>query len=254
MKNFRIIPRLDVKGPNIVKGVHLEGLRVIGNPGDLAKKYYEEGADEILYMDIVASLYQRNNLTDIVKKAAQEIFIPLTVGGGVRSLEDIDKLLRSGADKVAINTAAINNPRLINDAAKRFGSQCIVVSVEAKKISENVWHCFTDNGREKTGVNVIEWCQKVVDLGAGEILLTSIDKEGTFKAFDIGLVEKISPHVKIPVIACGGAGSPQDIQNVIEKGKADAVAVASILHYEKFSLLDIKKHLNQNNIGIRLIN
>ena len=182
MKNIRIIPRLDVKGPNVVKGIHLEGLRIVGKPAELAKKYYDQGADEILYIDIVASLYERNNLSDVVKEAISlGVFVPMSVGGGVRSLEDIQKLLNAGADKVAINTAATRNPALITEAAKRFGSQCIVGSIEAKKCGDNRWEAYIDNGREKTGLDAVEWAKKLVALGAGELLITSVDQEGTEK-------------------------------------------------------------------------
>jgi cyclase len=184
-------------------------------------------------MDVVASLYGRNSLLELVNYIADIIFIPLTVGGGIRSVEDIKKLLRAGADKVAINTAAINNPNLIKEAAQRFGSQCIVISVEAKRVSDSKYECFTDNGRERTGIDVLTWCQRVQELGAGEILLTSVDFEGTGLGYDVRLTRLISESVSIPVIACGGCGNTQHIINVIHEGKADAVAAASIFHYEK---------------------
>ncbi len=177
----RLIARLDIKGPNLIKGVHLEGLRVIGDPQLFAQKYYQDGADELIYIDSVASLYGRNNLVDIVKHTAQNIFIPLTVGGGVRSVEDANLLLRSGADKVAINTACMSNPSLINELANRFGSQCVVLSIEAKKTSKGHWEAYTDNGREKTGKDVLSWVLEAVERGVGEVLLTSVDQEGTKK-------------------------------------------------------------------------
>lgn len=250
MKKVRIIPRLDVKGPNVVKGIHLEGLRIVGKPGEMAKKYYEDGADELLYMDIVASLYGRNNLVDIVKQASDAIFIPLTVGGGIRSIEDINTLLRAGADKVAINTAATKDSLLITKAAKMFGSQCIVVSIEAQYHGNGNWEAYTDNGREKTGLNVIEWAERVTELGAGEILITSIDREGTEKGYDIELIKKLSP-LPIPVIACGGAGKVEHIIDCIKYGKPDAISLASILHYKKKSIPDIKKSLFENGISVR---
>lgn len=228
---IRIIPRLDIKGPNLVKGVHLEGLRVLGKPEDFALKYYLDGADELIYIDVVASLYGRDNLLDIVKKAASQIFIPLTAGGGVRSLDDIRHLLRAGADKVAINTAAIRNPQFISDAAKVFGSQCIVVSIVAKLRENNKYEAFTDNGREKTGKDVFEWAREAVELGAGELLITSIDRDGTGKGYDLELVRRISQACAVPVIACSGAGRNEDILEVIKKGGADAVSAASIFHY-----------------------
>lgn len=230
-KDIRIIPRLDIKGPNLVKGVHLEGLRVLGRPELFAPRYYYDGADEIIYIDSVASLYGRNNLEDIVRRAAEKIFIPLTVGGGIRSVDDIRKLLRAGADKVAINTAAIKNPRLITEGARHFGSQCIVVSIQAKYRGEDRYECLTDNAREKTGLDVIEWVRKAVDLGAGEVFLTSVDRDGTGKGYDLELVRQVSESVNVPVIACGGAGCMEHVKEVIIYGKADAVSVGSLFHY-----------------------
>jgi len=232
MKNIRIIPRLDIKGPNLVKGVHLEGLRILGKPEQFARYYYECGADELIYMDIVASLYGRNNLLDVVRRTSKEIFIPLTVGGGLRTLNDILEVLKAGADKVAINTAAIENPEFIKKAANRFGSSTIVVSIEAIKKSEGIYEVCTNNGREETGVDVFEWALQAAALGAGEILLTSIDKEGTGEGFDLDLVHKVAESVSIPVIALGGAGSFKDVYEVIDKAQADAVGIASILHYD----------------------
>jgi cyclase len=230
--NVRIIPRLDIKGPNLVKGIHLEGLRVLGKPSQFARYYYTHGADELIYLDVVASLYGRNNLLNIVKLTSREVFIPLTVGGGIRTLDDIRVLLRAGADKVSINTMAIHEPQLIRQASQRFGSSTIVVSIEAIKKSDGSYEAFTDNGRERTGLNVFQWAVKAAELGAGEILLTSIDTEGTGKGFDLELVRTVSESVHIPVIACGGAGSMEDVRDVILSGKADAVSIASILHYD----------------------
>lgn len=237
MKVARIIARLDIKGPNLVKGVHLEGLRVLGDPKVFAQEYYQDSVDELIYMDAVASLYGRNSLIDFVNYTAQFIFVPLTVGGGVRNLEDISKLLRAGADKVAINTAAIKNPELIREASKTYGSQCIVSSIEAKKISQNKYECFTDNGRERTGVDVFEWSKKVEELGAGEILLTSVDCEGTGQGYDLELTRTVSDSVNIPVIASGGCGELQHFKEVILQGKADAVSAASVFHYSKLETL-----------------
>jgi len=227
----RIIARLDIKGPNLVKGIHLEGLRVLGKPEDFARHYYSQGADELLYMDVVASLYQRNSLLDTISKTASETFIPLTVGGGIRTIEDIRRALRAGADKVSLNTAAINNPDLIKEAAYRFGSSTIVVSIEAIKIEEGVYEAYTDNGRESTGVDAFEWAVRAAELGAGEILITSIDQEGTGEGFDTVLTRKIAESVGIPVIACGGAGHLDHVSQVVLDGKADAVCIASMLHY-----------------------
>ena len=237
--SVRIIPRLDIKGPNVVKGVHLEGLRVIGDPSTLALRYYEQGADELLYMDVVASLYGRNSLLDIVERAAADLFIPLTVGGGIRTHEDIRKLLRAGADKVAINTEATKNPSFIREAAQSFGSQCIVVSIEAKRRGPGQWEVLTDNGREKTGLEALPWAQKVVSLGAGELLVTSVDQEGTAKGYDLELTRLISESVSVPVIACGGAGSAADVRRAAVEGRADAVCLAHLLHYDKAVIGDL---------------
>jgi len=228
--SLRVIARLDIKGPNLVKGVHLEGLRVLGKPEAFAKYYYDHGADELVYMDVVASLYQRNNLLDIVQRTSREIFIPLTVGGGIRTLEDIRSVLRAGADKVALNTAAIANPELVKKAAETFGSSTVVISIEAIRKPDGTYEAYTDNGRESTGVNAVEWAAKVAELGAGEILLTSIDREGTGKGYDLELTQSVAKTVGIPVIAAGGAGKLQHIRDVVRCG-ADAVCVASMLHY-----------------------
>lgn len=231
MKTVRIIPRLDIKGPNLVKGIHLEGLRVLGKPEDFAYQYYLDDADELIFMDVVASLYGRNNILEIVKRTAERTFIPLTVGGGIRTIEDIRNVLRAGADKVAINTAAINNPQLISKGARTFGSQCIVVSIEAKHKGNDTYEAYTNNGREKTGLDVFEWTLRAYELGAGEILITSIDREGTGGGFDINLIRRISESVPIPVIACGGAGNRQHFCEVLKEGKADAISAASVFHY-----------------------
>jgi len=232
MKNVRIIPRLDIKGPNLVKGIHLEGLRVLGSPEEFARYYYEAGADELIYQDVVASLYERNSLSDIISKAAKEIFIPLTVGGGIRTIEDINRALRAGADKVSINTAAINNPQFIREASLKFGSSTIVVAIEAIKEPDGTYLAYTDNAREHTGVDAIAWAKQAEELGAGEIVLTSVDREGTGEGFDLELTKAVASAVTIPVIAHGGAGSKEDIAEVIKKGKADAVTFASVIHYD----------------------
>jgi len=231
-KNIRIIPRLDIKGPNLVKGIHLEGLRVLGKPEQFARYYYEAGADELIYMDVVASLYGRNSLHDIIERTAREIFIPLAVGGGLRTIEDIRGVLRAGADKVSLNTAAIKNPQIIAEASRKFGSSTILVSIEAIKQPDGKYLAYTDNGREYTGVEVLDWAKRVETLGAGEIMLTSVDKEGTGNGYDIELTRMVADAVSIPVIACGGAGGVEHIGQVIAEGKADAVALASILHYD----------------------
>lgn len=231
MSAKRIIARLDVKGPNLVKGIHLEGLRVLGTPDEFAKHYYNNNADEIFYMDVVASLYERNSLTDIISKAAKDIFIPITVGGGLRSVEDIREVLRAGADKVCLNTAAIKNPQLITEASKQFGSSTIVVAIEVIKQPNGEYLAFVDNGREHTGVEAISWAKKVEELGAGEIVITSVDKEGTGEGFDLNLIREITKNVNIPVVAHGGAGKPEDVCDAIMNG-ASAVAISSIIHYD----------------------
>lgn len=231
MKTVRIIPRLDIKGPNLVKGIHLEGLRVLGKPADFAKYYYEQGADELMFMDVVASLYERNSLHDIISQTAKQIFIPITVGGGIRSISDIQKILRVGADKVCLNTAAIKNPSLIKDATRMFGSSTIVIAIEAIKDTNGQYLAYTDNGREFTGVDVFEWAQKVEELGAGEIVITSVDKEGTGEGFDIELISKLSNLVSIPIIAHGGAGNKKHILELISKIDLSAVMMASLFHY-----------------------
>ena len=252
MHNTRVIARLDIKGPNLIKGIHLEGLRKIGDPQEHARRYYEDGADELLYMDIVASLYGRNNLTDIVRYTGENVFIPLTVGGGIRSLGDVENLLNSGADKIAINTAATQRPELISEVARHFGSQCMVLSVEAKRNPGGGWEAYTDNGREHTGLDVVDWVKQAQDLGAGEILLTSIDQEGTRKGFDIDLSRSVSEAVSIPVIISGGLGKPDDLVSVVREGKADAVAVADCIHYKRHSLADLRQAATDNDIKVRM--
>jgi cyclase len=250
-RNLRLIARLDIKGQNLIKGVHLEGLRIIGSPAEYAHRYYEQGADELLYMDCVASLYGRNHLANIIREAARNIFIPITVGGGIRSVDDATEVLRAGADKVAINTAAVTNPELITQIAYRFGSQCMVLSVEAKQIGENHWEVFTDNGRERTGQDVVEWVQKAVDLGAGEILLTSVDREGTRKGFDVPLIDAVTAVVSVPVIASGGMGKPEDLIPAVHDGHADAIAMADILHYQRASVEDIRTTALSSGLQVR---
>jgi cyclase len=250
MSNTRLIARLDVKGANLIKGIHLEGLRVVGSPNEHALRYYEQGIDELIYMDCVASLYGRNSLSELIKQAAENVFIPLTVGGGVRSADDVAHLLRCGADKVAVNTAAVSNPQLITEIARRFGSQCMVLSIEAKSVSPERWEVFTDNGRESTGIDVVDWAKQAAALGAGEILLTSVDREGTRKGFDLALVQAVSQSVNIPVIASGGMGKAQDAVEVVRKG-ADAVAMADILHFKRALLADIRTEASAGGIRVR---
>lgn len=235
--NIRIIPRLDIKGPNLVKGIHFEGLRVLGKPERFARYYYEQGADELIYLDAVASLYGRNSLLEIVERTARDIFIPLTVGGGLRSVEDIRIVLRAGADKVSINTAAIGRPEFIQEAAKTFGSSTIVVSIEAIRRPDGTYEAYVDYGRQRTGVDAFAWAMRAAELGAGELLVTSINKEGTGKGFDLELTRRIAEAVPIPVIAAGGAGKISDVHDVIAQGRADAVCLASLLHYNALNHL-----------------
>lgn len=250
-RNVRLIARMDIKGPNLIKGVHLEGLRVIGSPQEYALKYYLQGADELIYMDSVASLYGRNHLGDIISLAARDVFVPMTVGGGIRSVEDATQILRAGADKVAVNTAALDNPSLISGIAKRFGSQCMVLSVEAKKIGPNQWEAFSANGRERSGKDVVQWVKEAVMLGAGEILLTSIDREGTRKGFDVELIRAVTSVVSVPVIASGGMGKSEDLVDAVVEGGADAIAMADILHYNRASIADIREMARCSAINVR---
>jgi cyclase len=253
MPHKRLIARLDIKAPKLIKGVHLEGLRVVGDPNEYARRYYQAGIDELLYMDIVASLYERNTLTDLVEYTARNIFIPFTVGGGLRSLDDIEQVLRAGADKIAINTAAIRNPDLISKAAHRFGAQCIVLSIEAKRCSDrDGWEALTDNGREHTGRDVLDWAAEAERLGAGEILLTSIDREGTRKGTELPLLSAVSETVGIPVIASGGVGSIEDVGDAFDQG-VDAVAIADALHYRRFELIELHTHLRGRGVSLRTL-
>lgn len=280
---IRIIPRLDIKGPNLVKGIRLEGLRVLGKPEDFAKYYYAQGADELFFQDTVASLYDRNSLSDIITRTAASVFIPLTVGGGIRNIEDVRAALGAGADKVAINTAAVKNPDFIREAAHTFGSSTIVISIEAIKQSNGKYLAYIDNGREETGLEVSAWAKQATELGAGEIVITSVDREGTGEGYDLALIKLIKDAVTVPVISHGGAASAKDVASAVKVGGASAVALASILHYDfiaraqdnahdfssegntsfltsgkKFnkivptSLSELKKELQQQNLEIRL--
>jgi imidazole glycerol-phosphate synthase subunit HisF len=240
MSPVRLIARMDIKGPNLIKGIHLEGLRVIGNPQEYATEYYRQGVDELIFMDTVASLYGRNNLSDIVEYTSAHIFVPLTVGGGIRSLGDMERMLHAGADKVALNTAAIANPALIEEGARAFGSQCMVIGIEAKRQPGGGWECYTDNGRERTGREVVDWAKEAVARGAGEILLTSVDQEGTRKGFDVALVRVVTDAVRVPVIASGGMGAVAHLAEAVTQGGADAVAMADILHYKRKDLPEIR--------------
>ncbi|MFM8778328.1 MAG: imidazole glycerol phosphate synthase subunit HisF [Acidimicrobiaceae bacterium] len=248
---LRLIARLDIKGANLIKGIHLEGLRVVGDPQIHAAKYYQDGADEIIYMDTVASLYGRNNLIDVVSRATEHVFVPITVGGGIRSVEDARTLLRAGADKVAINTAAIKEPKLISQLSDVWGSSTIVLSIEAKKTGENKWEAYTDNGRERTGLDVAQWAETGAKLGAGEIFVTSVDQEGTRKGFDCELVAEITKRVEIPVIASGGFGSLDHLSQLVQTAKPTGVAIADSLHYNRYSFEQIRSFCLANGISTR---
>ena len=246
----RIIPCLDVKNGRVVKGVNFEGLRDAGDPVEAAIRYNEEGADELTFLDITASYEKRKPIVDIVKKVAKEVFIPLTVGGGISSLNDIYDLLNVGCDKVSINSAAVKRPEFINEGAKRFGSQCIVVAIDVKKTG-NSWNVFVKGGREDTGIDAIKWAKEVVDRGAGEILLTSMDTDGTKAGFDIEITKTISEMVNVPVIASGGAGKMEHFKEVFEN-KADAALAASIFHFREIDIMDLKRYLKNEGISVRI--
>ncbi|SFF96140.1 imidazole glycerol phosphate synthase subunit HisF [Neptunomonas qingdaonensis] len=248
--SLRIIAKLDVKPPYVVKPVHFEGLRKIGLPAELAEKYYKQGADELIYTDIVASLYQREILFAEVEKAAKEVFIPFSVGGGVRSIDDFSKLFHSGADKVVINTYAVqNDPHIIKQASEIFGSQSVIVNIEAKKWGSS-WECYTDCGRVRSGKSVLDWVNEVADLGAGEIMLQSVDCDGRQRGYDIDLVSSVVESVSIPVIAASGAGNLEDVLSVVQQARPDAVALASILHYEKTTIREVKDFLRKNGVEV----
>ena len=279
---IRIIPRLDIKGPNLVKGIQLEGLRVLGKPSDFAQFYYENGADEILYMDVVASLYGRNSLNEIIKRTASEVFIPLTVGGGLKTLYDIEDVLKSGADKVVINTAAVKNPHFISQASREFGSSTIAISIEAIKQENNSYFAYTDNGREFTGIDVLDWAKEIEENGAGEIIITSVNKEGTGEGFDVDLISKVSDITSLPIVAHGGAGKKEDILMLSKSTRLNAISAASIFHYNyiqaegynynnldegntdflsdirisknlsPLNIADLKQYLKTNNINVRI--
>lgn len=247
----RIIPCLDVNAGRVVKGINFVSLKDAGDPVEIARKYDEEGADELTFLDITASSDNRDLILDIIESVAKEIFIPLTVGGGVRSSDDVRRLLNVGADKISINTSAILNPNLVAEASSRFGSQCIVVAIDAKKVG-NHWEVFTHGGRNSTGLDAVEWAKKMVNLGAGELLLTSMDRDGTKIGFDIALTKLISEAVEVPIIASGGVGNLQHLVDGVLLGGADAVLAASIFHYGEFTIREAKEYMTNNNVEIRL--
>jgi cyclase len=247
----RIIPCLDVKDGRVVKGVNFVGLRDAGDPVEAAVRYNEEGADELTFLDITATHEERDTIVDIVKEVAKEVFIPLTVGGGIRELNDIYKLLNVGCDKVSINSAAVKRPEFIDEGAKRFGSQCIVTAIDVKLVAPNKWNVFVAGGRKDTGIDAVAWAREVVDRGAGEILLTSMDSDGTKAGFDIPITKIISEMVNVPVIASGGAGKMEHFTEVFENS-ADAALAASIFHFREIDIIDLKKYLKNEGINVRL--
>jgi cyclase len=248
----RIIPCLDVSAGRVVKGVNFVELRDAGDPVEIARRYDEQGADEITFLDITASSDERDIILHIVEACAETVFIPLTVGGGVRKVEDVRRLLNAGADKVSMNTAAVNNPQLVADASAKVGSQCIVVAIDAKQTSPGKWEVFTHGGRKNVGLDAIEWAKKVADLGAGEILLTSMDRDGTKSGFDLQLTRAISDAVSIPVIASGGVGNLQHLADGVTEGRADAVLAASIFHYGEYTVRQAKEYMRSRGIEVRL--
>ena len=251
----RIIPCLDVDAGRVVKGVKFVDIRDAGDPVEIAKRYNAEGADEITFLDITASSDNRDTIEHVVEKVASQVFIPLTVGGGIRSVDDIRRMLNAGADKVGINTAAVHNPEFVQEASQKVGSQCIVVSIDAKKVSvegeQDKWEIFTHGGRKPTGIDAIEWALKMAKYGAGELLLTSMDRDGTKSGFDLELTKKISESVSIPVIASGGVGTLQHLSDGVTKGRADAVLAASIFHFGEYSIGQAKAHMREQGITVR---
>jgi imidazole glycerol-phosphate synthase subunit HisF len=252
-RNIRLIARIDVKGQKVIKGIRYEGVRVVGDAHELSEKYYQQGIDEIIYLDSVASLYGRNSLEDLVKKVASNVFVPITVGGGIKDLETVSKLLHSGADKVAVNSGAIRNPNLINQIAQKYGSQCMVLSIQAKKMGDKRWIAYMDNGRESSELDVFEWIKKGIELGAGEIMLTSVDQDGTMSGFDKELIRLVSDFVDVPVICSGGLGSKEDFVEIVNSSNISAVAVGSALHFSKTSISDLKKSAIEKGINVRFV-
>lgn len=258
MLTKRIIPCLDcdlsVPDGRVVKGIKFKQIRYAGEPPELAKKYYEDGADEIVFLDITASHERRETMVDVIEKTAEQVFIPLTVGGGISSIKDMRKILNAGADKITINTAALKRPPLIKEGSIKFGSQCIVVAIDTKRTdkTESGWECYIYGGREPTGIDALEWAKRVEGLGAGEILLTSMDRDGTKEGFDLELTRAVSDSVNIPVIASGGVGNPEHIYDAFAKGNADAALAASIFHFNEYPIQEIKKYLKKKGIEVRL--
>ncbi len=251
MLTKRIIPCLDVKAGRVVKGTNFVGLRDAGDPVELAKRYDEERADELVFLDITASHERRGTMVEVAKNCAAQVFIPFTVGGGIRTVEDMRAMLKAGADKISVNSAAVKNPALISEGAKKFGSQCIVLAVDAKATSDDSWEVYINGGRTPTGIDCLEWVKKAVALGAGEILLTSMDADGTKDGYDIPLTRAVSEAVNVPVIASGGAGEYEHFLKVLIDGKADAVLAASVFHYGKYTIRQVKEYLKKHGVEVR---
>jgi len=251
IKPVRLISRLDIKGTNLIKGIRFEGLRVIGPPNEKARQYYEQGIDELLYIDGVASLYNRSYLGELVTEVVKDVFVPITVGGGIRSVGDVRALLRAGADKVAINTAAVNDPALLTRVAESFGRQCVVLSVEAKSIAPGKWEVYTEGGREKSGRDVAEWIAEGIERGAGELLVTSVDHDGTETGADIELMRMAGELSTVPVIASGGIGSSAQAQELMDGAHVDAIAVGRALHYDRLALGSLRSSLRLHGVGVR---
>lgn len=252
MYTKRIIPCLDVNNNRVVKGINFVNLRDAGDPVEVAKAYDKAGADELVFLDITASSDARKTVVDMVEKVAENVFIPFTVGGGIRTVDDFKEILRAGADKVAVNSAAINNPKLVSEAAEKFGSQCVVVAIDAKRRSDGGWNIYKNGGRVDMGIDAVEWARKVYELGAGEILLTSMDCDGTKNGYDIELTRAVAEQVSIPVIASGGAGTMEHFYDALTEGKAEAVLAASLFHYKEMEICDLKRYLQERNIPVRL--
>ena len=247
----RIIPCLDVRDGKVVKGVNFVGIKEVGDPVECAEMYNRQGADEIVFLDITATSDHRETMADVVRETAKKVFVPLTVGGGITSPEDFAKLLRAGADKVSVNSAALKNPRLIADAAARFGSQCVVAAIDAKRMEDGSWHAFSAGGRVDTGIDAVWWAKEACRLGAGEILLTSMDADGTRDGFDLALLNAVIARVSVPVIASGGCGKLEHFSQVFEETGADAALAASLFHYQELTVGEVKDHLRRRNIPVR---
>lgn len=252
MSRLRVVARLDVKNENVIKGIQLEGLRKVGDPNEMALRYYHGGVDEILFIDAVAAYYDRNSLENIIEACTQGVFVPITVGGGIRTIEDFQAALAAGADKVAINTQAIREPNFIAKASQMFGAQSVVISIQARQVANDKWEAYSENGREPSGLDVVDWVKQAESLGAGEVLLTSIDRDGTQRGFDTGLVAAVCTATSIPVIASGGAGDVRHVVSLREETGVDAIALGSLLHYGKSSVNDLKIRLSEQDYPVRL--